>query len=52
MAPRKITYRATSPLYSSEKYRIVMDEEKDKLTEVRITDSYGKISMVGQIENI
>jgi len=52
MVPRKITYRATSPLYSGEKYRIVMDEEKDKLTEVRIIDSYGIISMVGQIENI
>ena len=32
--PKKITYRATSPLYAGEKYRVVMDEEKDKVTEV------------------
>ena len=47
--PRKITYRATSPLYAGEKYRIIMHEEKDKVTEVKIVDSYGMMSMVGQI---
>ena len=47
--PRKITYRATSPLYAGEKYRIIMHEEKDKVTEVKIVDSYGMTSMVGQI---
>jgi hypothetical protein len=49
--PRKITYRATSPLYAGEKYRVVMDEEKEKTTEVRIVDAYGKVAMVGQIES-
>ncbi|PSS22236.1 hypothetical protein M430DRAFT_41009 [Amorphotheca resinae ATCC 22711] len=50
--PRKISYRATSPLYAGEKYRVVMDEEREKVTEVRIVDSYGKIGMVGQIESV
>ena len=50
--PNQIKYRATSPLYAGEKYRVVMDEEKEKVTEVRIVDSYGKVSMVGQIESI
>jgi hydroxyacyl-ACP dehydratase HTD2-like protein with hotdog domain len=52
VVPKKITYRATSPLYAGEKYRVVMDEERDKVSEVRIVDSYGKISMVGQIERV
>jgi hypothetical protein len=47
--PRKITYRATSPLYAGERHRIIMDEEKDKVTDVKIVDSYGMTSMVGQI---
>lgn len=51
IVPRKITYRATSPLYAEERYRVLMDEEKDKISEVRIVDSYGKTSMVGQIES-
>jgi hydroxyacyl-ACP dehydratase HTD2-like protein with hotdog domain len=48
--PKKVTYRATSPLYAGEKYRIVMDEEKGVFTDMRIVDSYGKVSMVGIIE--
>jgi len=28
-----------------------MDEEKNRVSEVRIVDSYGKTSMVGQIES-
>lgn len=49
--PKKIAYRATSPLYAGEKYRVVMDEEEDKMTEVKIIDSYGNVGMVGQIES-
>ena len=50
--PRKITYRATSPLYAGEKYRVVMDEEKDGVTDMKIFDSYGKVGMVGKIQSI
>lgn len=49
--PKKITYRATSPLYAGEKYRVVMDEEENKITAVKIVDSYGNTSMVGRIES-
>lgn len=49
--PKKITYRATSPLYAGEKYRAVMGEEKGKITGVNIIDSYGQVGMVGQIES-
>lgn len=48
--PKKITYRATSPLYAGEKYRVVMDDAQDKLSDIKIYDSYGKTSMVGKIE--
>jgi hydroxyacyl-ACP dehydratase HTD2-like protein with hotdog domain len=51
VVPKKVTYRATSPLYAGEKYRVIMDEEKGKVSEVKIIDSYGKTSMVGQIES-
>ena len=49
--PKRITYRATRPLYSGEKYRVVLSEEKDNITEVNIIDSYGKVGMAGQIES-
>ncbi|CZR51925.1 uncharacterized protein PAC_01802 [Phialocephala subalpina] len=50
--PKKITYRATSPLYAGEKYRVVMDEEENNVTAVKIVDSYGNTSMVGKIESV
>jgi hypothetical protein len=50
IVPKKVTYQATSPLYAGERYRVVMDEEQSKVSEVRIVDSYGKTSMVGQSE--
>lgn len=50
--PKKVTYRATSPLYAGERYRIVMDEPKEKVTDVTIVDSYGQVGMVGQIESV
>lgn len=49
--PRKVTYRATSPLYAGEKYMVLIDEEVDSVTEAKIVDSYGKTSMIGQIES-
>jgi len=48
--PRKVVYRATSPLYVGEGYRIVMEEEREGISEVRIVDGYGNVSMVGRIE--
>jgi hypothetical protein len=48
--PKKITYRATSPLYAGEKYRVVMNEEVDKVSQIKIVDSYGVTSMFGTIE--
>jgi hypothetical protein len=49
--PKKVVYRATSPLYVGERYRIVMYEENEKVTEVRIVDSYGKTGMTALIES-
>ncbi|KAH9208725.1 hypothetical protein DL95DRAFT_395043 [Leptodontidium sp. 2 PMI_412] len=49
--PKKITYRATNPLYAGEPYRIIMGEEVQKITEVKIVDSYGQVSMQGTIES-
>jgi hypothetical protein len=49
VVPKKVTYRATSPLYAGERYRVIMEEELNKISGVRIMDS--KTSMVGQIES-
>ncbi|CAL3962556.1 unnamed protein product [Diplocarpon coronariae] len=48
---KRIAYRATSPLYVSEDYRIVMQDEVDKVTEVKIVDSFGQVSMKANIES-
>jgi hydroxyacyl-ACP dehydratase HTD2-like protein with hotdog domain len=48
--PKSVIYRATSPLYAGERYRIVMGEETERVSEVRIVDGYGNVSMVGRIE--
>ena len=50
-SPKKITYRATRPLYAGERYRIVMGDEKDGVTEARIVDCYGGVGMLGRIES-
>ncbi|KAJ5051802.1 uncharacterized protein L3040_001573 [Drepanopeziza brunnea f. sp. 'multigermtubi'] len=49
--PKKITYRATSPIYAGESYRVIMEDEVGKVTEVKIVDSYGQVSMVGSVES-
>lgn len=49
--PKKVTYRATNPLYANERYTIYMGEELGKTRDVSIVDSYGKVSMLGQIES-
>lgn len=49
--PKSISYRATSPLYAGERYRIIVEEEKDGITDCKIFDSYGNISMTGNIES-
>lgn len=51
VTPKKVTYRATSPLYAGEKYRILLDEEKNHMSGIRIVDSYGQVAMLGQIES-
>lgn len=48
--PRRINYRATNPIYAGEKYRILMDEEDEKVSQMRIVDSFGATSMLGTIE--
>ena len=35
VTPKKVAYRATNPLYAGEKYRIVLDGEKEGETDVR-----------------
>lgn len=51
LVPKSVKYRATSPLYGGEIYRMIMEEEANSVTEVRIIDSYGNISMTGKIES-
>jgi hydroxyacyl-ACP dehydratase HTD2-like protein with hotdog domain len=49
--PKSVTYRATSPLYVGEPYRILLEKgekEKGQWT-AEIWDSYGKVGMKGTI---
>ena len=49
--PRKIKYRAMSPLYVGEQYRILMGkEDSEGKWKAEIWDSFGKIGMKGTIE--
>ncbi|KAI9713932.1 MAG: hypothetical protein M1820_000662 [Bogoriella megaspora] len=49
--PKSISYRAMSPIYMDEKYRIVLENEgeSDTTSKAEIWDSYGKIGMKGTI---
>lgn len=46
--PKSITYRATHPLYAGEPYRIIL-QGVQKMSTLRIFDSYGNICMTGTI---
>lgn len=50
LLPKKVTYRATSPFYVGEEYRILMEEEKEKVCNMKIVDRFGIVGMVGKIE--
>jgi hydroxyacyl-ACP dehydratase HTD2-like protein with hotdog domain len=47
--PRSIRYRAMSPLYVGEKYRIIMGKSESDW-KVEIWDSFGKMAMKGTIQ--
>ncbi|KAH8601283.1 hypothetical protein B0O99DRAFT_717737 [Bisporella sp. PMI_857] len=44
--PKRVIYRATSPLYAGEKYRVLLEKEKDKISDVKIVDNYGQVSQL------
>ncbi|KAL9115366.1 MAG: hypothetical protein Q9227_000687 [Pyrenula ochraceoflavens] len=50
--PKKISYRATSPVYMGEGYRIIVepDKDKDNLVECRVVSDDGTLCMRGEIE--
>lgn len=53
--PKSIGYRAMSPLYVNEPYRILLEENHDakdengKIWKTEIWDSFGKVAMRGTI---
>jgi len=50
LVPSSIKYRATHPIYAGEKYRILLGREgEDRVSEVRIVDSFGNVCMRGSI---
>ena len=51
VTPKKVTYRATTPVYAGEKYRVLLDEERNNISDIRIVDSYGQVAMAGWIES-
>lgn len=48
--PRKISYRATSPIYADEPYRIVLEDGENGVEECKVVDSSGVVGMLGRIE--
>lgn len=49
VVPRRISYRATSPLYAGDEYRIVMQEDGNLAT-VQILAPGGAVAMKAEIE--
>jgi hydroxyacyl-ACP dehydratase HTD2-like protein with hotdog domain len=50
LLPESISYRATSPLYAEETYRIVLDEEQgDGVSRVQIFTPDEKVAMKAEI---
>ena len=48
--PKKVDYRATSPVYAGEGYRVLMSPENSgKETEVQVVSNDGTICMKGTI---
>jgi hypothetical protein len=50
VVPRSISYRATSPLYAGDEYKIVLEEEGD-LAKVQILGPGGVVSMKAEIQS-
>lgn len=48
--PRSVTYRATSPLYVGEPYRILLGRMRERISEASIVDEHGAVAMTGKIE--
>ncbi|PSN72486.1 hypothetical protein BS50DRAFT_569970 [Corynespora cassiicola Philippines] len=51
IVPKKISYRAVSPLYANETYRILLEKSQEQAREwkAEIWDSYGTVAMKGNI---
>jgi hydroxyacyl-ACP dehydratase HTD2-like protein with hotdog domain len=47
--PRRISYRATSPLYAGDEYKIVLQEEED-VAKVQILGPGGTVAMKAEIQ--
>lgn len=52
LLPERITYRATSPLYAGDEYRIVLGEGDGGKSELQIITSEGKVGMKGEIVSV
>ncbi|KAE8150534.1 hypothetical protein BDV25DRAFT_110509 [Aspergillus avenaceus] len=51
MLPENISYRATSPLFAEDEYRVVLDEEGDGVGRVQIFDPKGTVAMKAEIKS-
>lgn len=47
--PKSIKYRATSPVYAEEPYRIVLEDKDGGHTEVKVWTNEGKVGMTAEI---
>ncbi|KAL4918937.1 hypothetical protein BDW62DRAFT_210112 [Aspergillus aurantiobrunneus] len=52
LLPEKITYRATSPLYAEDEYRIVLTEGEGKKSAVEIITPAGDVGMKAEITGV
>ena len=47
--PKSIQYRATTPLYVDEPFRIILEQEKDGKYTAQAHDSFGKVASKGSL---
>jgi hydroxyacyl-ACP dehydratase HTD2-like protein with hotdog domain len=51
VVPKRVSYRATNPVYAGDRYRVVVGKENEqKVAEVGVEDCFGNVNMKGLIE--
>ncbi|KAI9744839.1 MAG: hypothetical protein M1818_001764 [Claussenomyces sp. TS43310] len=47
--PKSVVYRATHPVYAGDTYRVILEDEREKISDARVVDSFGNVCMKANI---